>query len=183
MQGKPRQGPGKRHMDCDLYEKCLDLAAKKDWDSFNCEGCTYQEKGPGNKPATPEKKENTRICEDCQEKVTLSPNCPYCPSCMAKRSNRAGSAKKGTKAKKPRSGPSHQRATERPVVALKEEKATQRMPKPEKPLSGPNTAITIEFGQYENILRRVEGLAEEEMRPVGLQVIYMLKKSLAGIAP
>ena len=36
----------------------------------------------------------------------------------------------------------------------------------------------IDFGKYGNILDRIEELADEEVRPVDLQVIYILKKGL-----
>jgi hypothetical protein len=52
------------------------------------------------------------------------------------------------------------------------------MPNLEKTLTGPNTILTIDFGKYSPVLRAVEKLAEEEMRPVEFQVIYMLKASL-----
>jgi len=50
--------------------------------------------------------------------------------------------------------------------------------KPEKSVQGQNEALTINFGKYGSILKKVENIAEEEMRPVDLQVIYMLKSYL-----
>ncbi|MBW1795570.1 MAG: hypothetical protein JRJ38_14255 [Deltaproteobacteria bacterium] len=175
----PKPGQGHRNMACDLYENCLDLAAKKDWEGFNCESCTYWGQGQSKDDSLrPEKKENARLC-DCG-KITLSPNCPYCPSCMAKRSNKGRSAKKESKPKRPRGRPPKKRATESPTETPKKEKTTHGMPKPEKATVGPYTALTIDFGKYSPILRAVEKLAEEEMRPIELQVVYILKHYLNG---
>ena len=177
--GEPRQGAGDRNIACPEYGNCLSLAAKKDWKTFNCEGCSKgQGKGKGKGPVKTEKKENTKLC-DCG-KTTLSPNCPYCPACMAERSNQARSAKKEPKATRPGGGSPKKQPTERPVEAPKEKKATQDTPKSEKAVVGPDpdTVLTIEFGKYSSILRQVEKLADEEMRPVDLQVIYMLKHGL-----
>ena len=66
------------------------------------------------------------------------------------------------------------------MEAPKEEKKGQVMRKPDEALLGPNTALTIDFGKHSSILTEVEKLADEEMRPVDLQVIYMLKQALTG---
>lgn len=183
MKGNPKQGEGDKKIDCDLYEDCLGYAAKKDWHNFNCEACTYIGKGQGTEPTTTAKKENTRICEDCKEKPTLSPNCPLCPSCMAKRSNQGRSAKQEPKAKRPRGRPPKMRPTGNHGDCQKGTGATQSMPKPEKAAVGSNMALTIEFGKYGHILKEIQKLAEEEVRPVELQVIYMLKNALSECRP
>ena len=46
-------------------------------------------------------------------------------------------------------------------------------------LSDPAT-LMIHFGKHEPILREIEKQAEAEMRPLDLQVIYILKKHLEG---
>jgi len=168
MTAKPKRGPGGRNVECPEYSKCLDLAAKKDWKSFNCEACPrYEKKRATNpKPMTTEKQENTRLCE-CG-KTTISPNCPFCPSCMAKKSNEARAAKQ--KAEK--------RAAERPPGGKTREDTTHDMPKPGKPPTGPDTALVIDFGKYPDVLGRVRSRAEQEIRPVDLQVIFMLKQGL-----
>ena len=176
---KPRRGAGHRNMDCPEYDNCLDLAAKKDWKTFHCsEACPLVIiKGQGKDgPVKAEKKENDRLCE-CG-KVTLSPNCPYCPSCMAKRSNKGKSTKKKPKAKRPRGRPLKKRPTESPGDAPKKENTTPSMSNPGKDPVGQNTALTIDFGKYSHILKQVEGLAEEELRPVDLQVVYIIKHYL-----
>jgi hypothetical protein len=69
---------------------------------------------------------------------------------------------------------------------LKEGRKRKRQPppsraKPEKPSQSPNTALTIEFKKHPSILREVEKLAEEEVRPLELQVIYILKQYLKNV--
>jgi len=100
-----------------------------------------------------EKPENTRTCEECKEKPTISPKHSLCASCMARRSNKnRPEKKKKDKAKGNK--------------AARQEKIQQRG----------NTDLTIEFGKHVAVLKEIERLAEEEMRPVPLQVIYILKK-------
>lgn len=40
-----RPGQGDRALFCDRYEYCLNLAAVKDWEGFNCARCPYERKG------------------------------------------------------------------------------------------------------------------------------------------
>ena len=61
--------------------------------------------------------------------------------------------------------------------------ATPNKAKPEKPQQSPDTTLTIEFKKHPSILREVEKLAEEEVRPVELQVIYILKQYLKSVNP
>ena len=159
----PKRGKGERKLDCDHYGACLDLAAKKDWKSFNCESCLSFEAGIKEVPAMNEKKENTRICEECGEKPTISPGAPFCPSCMAIRSHKARPVKK--------KGP----------VKSKKKDTTKDKAEPQKPQQDLNTALTIEFSKHVSVLREVEKLAEEEVRPVDLQVVYMLKKYISSV--
>ncbi len=61
------RGKGQRNLNCDLYYNCLDIAAKKDWKSFNCEGCdNYKPVSKGESTVTrPEKK---KVCEKCDKR-------------------------------------------------------------------------------------------------------------------
>lgn len=43
--GFPQQGKGDRSLYCDLYDRCLDLAANRDWIGFDCRSCSYPKKG------------------------------------------------------------------------------------------------------------------------------------------
>jgi len=157
----PARGEGEKNPDCDLYQDCLDLAAKGKWAAFNCEDCPfyYAPDREGKNTAT-KAGEGVRTCEECGERKTISPKHSLCPSCMAKRSSAAQKAKKTVPGK--------------PKTKTRDNAKA----KPEKPLQGQNEARTINFGKYGSILREVEKLAEEEMRPVDLQVIYMLKNYL-----
>lgn len=156
----PKRGKGERKLDCDHYGVCLDLAAKKDWKSFNCESCLSFEAEVKEVLKIAEKDENTRICEECGEKPTISPGNPYCASCMSKKSWEARRVKN--------KGPGEP----------KKKKTTKDKAQTEKPQQNRNTALTIEFSKHVSVLREVERLAEEEVRPVNLQVIYILKNYL-----
>ena len=61
------------------------------------------------------------------------------------------------------------------------ESTTHSEEKPGKPVIEQNTAITIEFGEHATILREVEKLSAQELRPVDMQIIYMLKKQLLAL--
>lgn len=154
----PKRGQGNRKTDCQFYSECLDHAAKHDWLSWKCDEC-----GLYNSEEKPEivKKGNTRICEtEGCERITLSQSCPYCASCMAKRAN-SGSKKRPDKSKA--------------------QKRTSGKAKAEIASPGLNTAITIQFGKYASVLKEVKDLAEKEMRPVDMQIIFLLKSRLDSI--
>ena len=126
-------------------------------------GITREKKEEG-KSITPQT-ENPRLCA-CGKK-TLSPNCPYCPSCMSKKSRTVTGEKenKGDPFKE----------------SLKEAKGDIKglLKAPETPVQiRPGNDILIDFSSHDYILRGIEKLAEEEVRPVGLQIIYILKSYL-----
>jgi len=64
--------------------------------------------------------------------------------------------------------------------ANKEQKKEPDKVKPEKDLKSDieGGMIIVYFGQYGSILKEVEKLAEREIRPVEMQIIYMLKNQL-----
>lgn len=160
--GHPNRGKGQRDSECKAYAVCLDIAVKSGWRSWNCDSCAYYTLSIRKTMRSEEKPKNTRICEQCGEKPTFGRS-PYCASCMATRSNKA---RKGKKDKKPQP-PKHRK------------KAGPSKPKPEKsPPRGSEAVITINFGKYASILKKVETLAEEEVRSVEGEVIYLLKTSL-----
>ncbi len=41
-QCKPSPKHGKRNLFCMYYDKCLDLAIKKTWETWNCSSCNQQ---------------------------------------------------------------------------------------------------------------------------------------------
>ena len=107
------------------------------------------------------KDENSRICGQCKKKPTITPKHSLCSSCMGSRAwSKKGDKKKGTQ--KP------------------EKKRAKIKVNPKRALPAQPMALTIDFGnKYASILREVEKLADQEIRPVELQVIYMLKTCLA----
>ena len=94
-----------------------------------------------------------KLCVECNEKPLINPVSIYCPSCLAKRAHRVKGKRKDPK-------------------YAKEKKLTLLNAKENA------TTLTIDFGKYEPILRDIKKLAEEEMRPVEMQIIYILNKYL-----
>lgn len=183
---KPERGQGHRHMDCERYDACLSMAAKEGWKTWRCsDACPFmphnQGKGKVTKPAQPKaKKENTRICDDCKEKITLSLNCPLCASCMAKRSNAKAKAAKKEPEPKPEAGTARKRATESPAFGRSRPCEGPSMPFPAKGPAGSNGTLLVEFGRHghKGILDQVVALSEQELRPLDLQVVFMLREYL-----
>jgi len=108
---------------------------------------------------------NSRLC-DCGKK-TLSPNCPYCPSCMSKKSR----ANKGGKEKKEDS------LKENSMDIKSDFKTPLKAPKTPPQINSSN-GILVDFSHYDYVLKGIERLAKEEVRPVELQIIYILKSFL-----
>lgn len=145
MKANPKKGKGERFFDCPHYESCLNFAAVQNWKAFNCESCGFY---------IDNIKENTRLCEDCKKKETISPKHPLCAGCMAIRSNKSKPQKKGdTRGKN------------------KAEKAQQRG----------DMELTICFGKYASLLTEIEKLADEEIRSIDEQIIFILKNYLKGV--
>ena len=151
MKAQPKKGKGERFLACPRYESCLDFAAIQNWKAFNCESCGFYIETLQKPPAATVKQENTRICEEC-DKTTISPKHPLCASCMARRSNKKRPPKK--------------------------KGDTQGKNKAEKVQQRGNMELTIRFGKYASLLTEIEKMAEEEVRPPDLQVIYILKSYL-----
>lgn len=113
------------------------------------------------------KSSSRRICVTCGEKPTISDSCPYCPSCMRKKSMES---RKGKTA---------------PVQARKRKTKEDKAPA-EKTPTIENMAVNIDFGTYPYVLKQVSDLADREIRPLDLQIIYILKchfensKALSG---
>ena len=179
----PVEGEGTKALKCAAYSGCLGLAAKKNWKKFNCDECEYNEadsleeidlddpsgEQPGpdelddlelndESPESTGTGEEVKLCKECGERPPIKPNHPYCAQCMAERSKK--------KAAESRSKGSGQKTS------------TNAKARPRKAPQGQDQALTIDFSKYTSILSEVEKLADEEMRPVEMQVIYMLRKSL-----
>ena len=99
---------------------------------------------------------------ECREKPTITPKHSLCSSCLGSKAwNKKGKKKGGQKPGK---------------------KKAQVKPNPKRALPAQTMALTIDFGhKYASVLREVEKPADEEIRPVELQVIYMLKTCLATV--
>ena len=98
-----------------------------------------------------------KMCKTCGLKPTISNNCPLCPSCMRKKSMES---RKGKTA---------------PVQARKRKTKEDKAPA-EKTPTIENMAVNIDFGTYPHVLKQVSDLADQEIRPLDLQIIYLLKR-------
>ena len=110
-------------------------------------------------PAQPEEKTPPHLCEEFGKKPRLGSS-PYCASCMAIRGNKAKAIKKAAE-------------------KLENEKKAKGQAKGETLVRSSKTALEIEFGKHVSILKDVERLADQEIRPVECQIIYMLKQQLS----
>ena len=157
---KAQKGQGIRNLECDRYSACLDHAANQNWPGFDCQGCSWalkQAREPEPKVVEPP----PVLCADCGERERMGSS-PYCPRCMAIRGNKA-------------------RAKNKDPEKPKKAKDTQGQAKAKTQAREGNTALRIEFGRHVGILRKIEDLAEKEIRPVECQVIYMLKRQLDAL--
>ena len=169
MKAAPKKGKGERALDCPNYESCLDFAAIQNWHAFSCESCGCYVDSLKKPSPSPEKKENTRICEKCGNNPTIQPNSPLCASCIGKQAWKGGKAKK--------KGPSNKKAP----GSLKRKETTQGKGKhkAEKVQQRGNMEIVFK-GKYNKLLEEVEKLAEEEIRTVDEQIVYILKNYLSN---
>ena len=169
MQTKPKNGKGERFLDCPNYESCLDFAAIQNWHAFNCESCGWYVDSLKKPSPSPEKKENTRICEKCGNNPTIQPNSPLCASCIGKQAWKGGKAKK--------KGPSNKKAP----ASLKRKETTQGKDKHKAEIGQPRPHFEVVFSEkYSQVLKEVERLAEEEIRTVDEQIIYIVKNYLSN---
>ena len=153
-QEKPSRGNGERNINCEKYDKCLDVAAKKDWKTFNCEKCPFftdQKQTP-----KPPKIENKRICESCGERPTMQASSPYCSRCLTDMKRAKQNADNAPKKKN--------EGTNKPKTVTAKKTA--------------NTTVTLDFGKYVLVLKEVEELAAKKMRTVDMQIAYMLNNQL-----
>jgi len=168
MKTQPKKGSGERFLDCPHYESCLDFAAVQNFKTFNCEQCGFYIETLQKPSAATAKQENTRICEKCGEKPTIQPNSPLCASCIGRQAWRDGKAKKKRLPKK-KSPASSNRKDNR-----------QGQDKHKTEIGQPRANIEIVFsGKYGQVLKEVEKLAEEEIRTVEEQIIYIIKTYLS----
>ena len=67
-----------------------------------------------------------------------------------------------------------------PVQARRKETKEDKAPA-EKTPTIENMAVNIDFGRFPLILKQLQNLADEEIRPLDLQVIYLLKQHIDAI--
>jgi hypothetical protein len=151
----PEGREGQKNIDCEHYIGCLTYAARQNWRTFNCESCDLFKMKP-KEEVEASKMNDKKLCEKCGKKPPINRFSKYCSGCL--------NSFKKDKVKGP--------------GASKKKKKGHGKHKPEKAPKRANTALTIEFGKYASILQEVEKLADEEMRPLDLQIAYMLKSQL-----
>ncbi len=105
-----------------------------------------------------------RLCKDCGDKPTMSPNCPFCSSCMRKRAMAARELKKKA-GLQPDQG-------RKPVKTHSQGKAPSVAGDPAR---GGISAITVNFEGHIEVLNQIKELAAKEIRSVDHQIIYILK--------
>jgi len=160
-QCRPVKGPGERFLQCKFYEDCLDFAALRNWHTFNCEGCPLYKRiyGEGKIVMLNEEQENTRICSECKKNPTISPKHSLCASCMARRSHQAKAkrADAGSKAKTEGFGMHHKEIVD----------------------SGLNLEAVF-GGKYGYLVKELEKVAEDEIRTLDEEIIFILKSYLSN---
>ena len=164
MADYPRRGRGKRHLNCEVYSACLEIAAAERWRDFHCEGCPKFEEGASVEPTTTKGEGDVKVCETCKQKPTIHPNSTECASCLAKRSHKKKPAKGEPGKALPKRSP---RTGAKDYIDRVEARA--------------EPVITVRFDKHEDILEQVERLADEQVRSPELQIIYMLKEHLNAV--
>lgn len=104
-----------------------------------------------------------KLCSLCHIKPTISDSSDICAFCMGKKGNekrRLGKAAGNEE---------------------KPDKTKEAKHQAEKTDPRPSQAVTIDFSKYPLILKQVEELANGEIRPLDLQIIYLLKHHLDAI--
>jgi len=178
MKARPSKGQGNRFLECRLYDECLDVAGLRSWKAWSCEECDlyksiFGEKASENElkdmSTPPEKKENTRICEKCGKNPTIQPNSPLCASCIGKQAWKDGKAKK------------KRHPNKKVSTSTKRKDTTQGHDKRKAEIGQPRAHFEVVFsGKYSQVLKEVEELAEEEIRTVDEQIIYIIKTYLSN---
>jgi hypothetical protein len=176
---RPTKGKGERFLGCDYYEDCLSRAALENWPSWNCESCDlFKTLFPGGKSKVSEedkKSENPRMCKECGIRPTIQPNSPYCSVCLALKAKEARARKKEAIDKTPKGTKSNQEDS----AALKTAKRpTQTIGQGEIVDPGRNMSFIFQ-GKHAYLLEEIERLAEEEVRTIEEQIIYILKSYLS----
>lgn len=137
------------------------------------------------KEARGQKMDEKKPCTRCGKNSVINKYAKYCSPCLnvfrwEKKAAEAPESKKtGTDKATPLKlkKTANQPAAKEPQGPAKKN-AAPSMPGPGKAPKSDDTAVMVQFGKYISVYKEVEKLADQEMRPVGLQVAYMLKKQL-----
>ena len=105
-----------------------------------------------------------RLCSTCKTRKTISPSHDICPSCLAAK-------------RKYKKGP----ATKKADKGTKQAKMKEDTPAPAKVDCRLNMEVVIDFAKYPSILDKIKELAEDQIRPVDSQIIFILKSSLTAL--
>jgi len=177
---RPSKGNGERWLDCKVYEDCLSLAAIRNWRTFNCESCDlYQAvfgKRENEMSERAKKSENVRLCKECGLRPTIQASSPYCSICLGLKAKKARARRK--EAIEETSRGTKDKQGDR--AALKTEEApTKTIGKGEIVDPGRNMSLIFQ-GKHSYLLEEIERLAEEEIRTIDEQIIYIIKNYLAS---
>lgn len=149
------------------YEDCLDCPQGQKNRNIMAEGLDM------GKTAENEGGQNARICEECGKEKTITKSHRLGARCMALRVK----AKRGIA--DPQFGPAN--ATGRPQELKTGSGAALPPPERERSDSEGKSTVEIDFSRHQELLTRIESLAEEEVRPREHQILYMLKRFLLSL--
>ena len=178
---KPRNREGVKDIACKQYLECLTYTARVNWKFFTCGDCPVY-KPKKQRIIKPQKEDkDVKLCKLCGDRKTINPKNPYCPVCigaMTKKTKRV--KKKQTKksfAKKPVSN-IKQTLNKHQTNNSKESQGVKRGQLPQSQCLDKGNVIPVDFGGYEGVFEQVKRLAVEEVRPLGCQIIWLLKKAI-----
>lgn len=180
MKMKCTQGEGDRYFDCRFYNECLDRAGLLNYKSWNCEGCDFygtvfgKRENKMNEKA--KKPENARICGTCEKNITIQPSSPYCASCLSLKAKESRARKKEAI----KTVPIIENGKQGGSMGLRKGKEAY-LDKDQAEISQPRTNFKIIFkGKYSQLLKELEKVAEEEVRTVDEQIVYIIKTYLSN---
>jgi len=127
-------------------------------------------------PAVNEKKDNTRICKLCNKNLTIQPSSPYCASCLALKA-KASRAKKKKVSEEPSRNMKGSRGDS---AAVKMEEAPTKTSQEGEIVDPGRNMNSIFRGKYAYLLEEICRIAENEVRTVDEQIIYIVKNYLSN---
>jgi len=100
-----------------------------------------------------------RLCSTCKTKKTISPRHDICGSCLAAK----GKLKREQTAKNA-------------LLATKTEKVKEDKGPVEKAAHSKDMKVVVDFAKYPSILNHIQKLADDQIRPVDAQIIFLIKQ-------